>query len=361
MIPEDYHSALNLHDTQVGIKTVKDFFQGMLAERLNLLRVSAPLFVDPASGLNDNLNGVERPVSFDILEQDGRMGEVVQSLAKWKRYALKKYGFQVGEGLYTDMSAIRRDEVTDNIHSIYVDQWDWEKVIRKEDRNLETLKDVVRDVYRVLRKTEKYMSIRYDYIEEILPHDIYFITTSDLEARFPDKTPKEREYIITRAKGAVCLMQIGDKLRSGIPHDGRAPDYDDWSLNADILVYFPVLDIALELSSMGIRVDAESLADQLKKAGCEERASLPFQKAILNNELPFTIGGGIGQSRLCMFFLRKAHIGEVQSSLWPVERRRGTLKEAGIQSSVRSCRSKIYGNLWLWSDSDPCPETSLSD
>ena len=330
MIPEDYHSALNLHDTQVGIKTVKDFFQGMLAERLNLLRVSAPLFVDPASGLNDNLNGVERPVSFDILEQDGRMGEVVQSLAKWKRYALKKYGFQVGEGLYTDMSAIRRDEVTDNIHSIYVDQWDWEKIIRKEDRNLETLKTVVRDVYRALRMTERYMSIRYDYIEETLPREIYFITTSELEARFPDKTPKEREYIITRAKGAVCIMQIGDKLHSGLPHDGRAPDYDDWQLNADILVYYPVLDIALELSSMGIRVDAKSLAEQLKKAGCEERAELPFQKAILNDELPFTIGGGIGQSRLCMFFLRKAHIGEVQSSLWPEETEK-VLQEAGIR------------------------------
>ena len=330
MIPEDYHSALNLHDTQVGIKTVKDFFQGMLAERLNLLRVSAPLFVDPASGLNDNLNGVERPVSFDILEQDGRMGEVVQSLAKWKRYALKKYGFQVGEGLYTDMSAIRRDEVTDNIHSIYVDQWDWEKIIRKEDRNLETLKTVVRDVYRALRMTERYMSIRYDYIEETLPREIYFITTSELEARFPDKTPKEREYIITRAKGAVCIMQIGDKLHSGLPHDGRAPDYDDWQLNADILVYYPVLDIALELSSMGIRVDAASLASQLKKAGCEDRASLPFQKAILNNELPFTIGGGIGQSRICMFFLRKAHIGEVQSSLWPEETEK-VLQEAGIR------------------------------
>jgi aspartate--ammonia ligase len=330
MIPDDYHSALNLHDTQVGIKTVKDFFQGMLAERLNLLRVSAPLFVDPASGLNDNLNGVERPVSFDILEQNGRMGEVVQSLAKWKRYALKKYGFQVGEGLYTDMSAIRRDEVTDNIHSIYVDQWDWEKIIRKEDRNLETLKTVVRDVYRALRMTERYMSIRYDYIEETLPREIYFITTSELEARFPDKTPKEREYIITRAKGAVCIMQIGDKLHSGLPHDGRAPDYDDWQLNADILVYYPVLDIALELSSMGIRVDAKSLAEQLKKAGCEERAELPFQKAILNDELPYTIGGGIGQSRICMFFLRKAHIGEVQSSLWPEETEK-ILQEAGIR------------------------------
>ena len=330
MIPEDYHSALNLHDTQVGIKTVKDFFKGMLAERLNLLRVSAPLFVDPSSGLNDNLNGVERPVNFDILEQNGRMGEVVQSLAKWKRYALKKYGFQVGEGLYTDMSAIRRDEITDNIHSIYVDQWDWEKIIRKEDRNLETLKAVVRDVYRALRMTERYMSIRYDYIEETLPREIYFITTSELEARFPDKTPKEREYIISRAKGAVCIMQIGDKLRSGAPHDGRAPDYDDWQLNADILVYYPVLDIALELSSMGIRVDAKSLAEQLKKAGCEERAELPFQKAILNDELPYTIGGGIGQSRICMFFLRKAHIGEVQSSLWPEETEKA-LQEAGIR------------------------------
>ena len=316
MIPEDYHSALNLHDTQVGIKTVKDFFQGMLAERLNLLRVSAPLFVDPASGLNDNLNGVERPVSFDILEQDGRMGEVVQSLAKWKRYALKKYGFQIGEGLYTDMSAIRRDEVTDNIHSIYVDQWDWEKVIRKEDRNLETLKDVVRDVYRALRMTERYMSIRYDYIEETLPRDIYFITSSDLEARFPDKTPKEREYIITRAKGAVCLMQIGDKLRSGVPHDGRAPDYDDWALNCDILFWNSVLDNALEISSMGIRVDPESLDRQLTLAGCDERRELPLHKMLLNGELPLTIGGGIGQSRVSMLLLGKAHIGEVQASIW---------------------------------------------
>ncbi len=318
-IPKGYESALNLHETQVAIKVVKDFFQNLLAERLNLLRVSAPLFVDPKSGLNDNLNGVERPVAFDIKEQNGREAEVVQSLAKWKRYALKKYGFGVGEGLYTDMSAIRRDEITDNIHSIYVDQWDWEKVIRKEDRNMETLQDVVRSVYRVLRKTEKYMSIRYDYIEEILPHDIFFITTKELEEMFPDNTPKEREYYITQAKGAVCLMQIGDQLENGKPHDGRAPDYDDWALNADILVYYPPLDIALELSSMGIRVDEKSLAQQLKKAGCEDRAQLPFQKAVLNGELPYTIGGGIGQSRICMFFLRKAHIGEVQCSVWPNE------------------------------------------
>lgn len=316
-IPKNYQSALSLHETQVAIKTVKDCFQDLLAERLNLLRVSAPLFVDPESGLNDNLNGVERPVSFDIADQPRRTAEVVQSLAKWKRYALKKYGFHRGEGLYTDMSAIRRDEITDNIHSIYVDQWDWEKVIDQNERTMETLQSTVRDVYRVLRKTEKYMSICYDYIEEILPPDIFFVTTSELEEMFPDNTPKEREYFIAKAKGAVCIEQIGDDLTNGKPHDGRAPDYDDWKLNADILVYYPVLDIALELSSMGIRVDAASLKYQLEKAGCMDRAELPFQKAILNGELPFSIGGGIGQSRICMFFLRKAHIGEVQCSLWP--------------------------------------------
>ena len=318
-IPKKYDSAFSLHATQVGIKTVKDFFQRLLAERLNLLRVSAPLFVDPASGMNDNLNGIERPVSFGIKEQNEYEAQVVQSLAKWKRYALKKYGFCEGEGLYTDMSAIRRDEITDNIHSIYVDQWDWEKIISRQDRNLDTLKDVVRTVYKVLRKTEKYMSIQYDYIEEILPHDIFFITTQELENMFPDYSPKEREYYIAKAKGAVCIMQIGDVLESGERHDGRAPDYDDWSLNADIVVYYPVLDIALELSSMGIRVDKDALLSQLEKAGCPERASLPFQKAVIEEQLPFTIGGGIGQSRICMFFLRKAHIGEVQSSLWPPE------------------------------------------
>lgn len=330
IIPNGYHSQLNLHDTQIAIKTVKDFFQNLLAQRLNLLRVSAPLFVEPASGLNDNLNGVERPVVFGIREQNDAEAEIVHSLAKWKRYALKKYGFSDGEGLYTDMNAIRRDEITDNIHSIFVDQWDWEKIIGKEDRSLETLKATVRQVYSVLRKTEKYMSIQYDYIQEILPKEIFFITTQELEDMFPDNTPKEREYYIAKAKGAVCIMKIGDLLESGQRHDGRAPDYDDWNLNADIVVYYPVLDIALELSSMGIRVDEDSLAEQLKKAGCEERANLPFQKAILNKELPYTIGGGIGQSRICMFFLRKAHIGEVQSSLWP----EATMKECeakGIQ------------------------------
>ena len=329
-IPKNYKSELNLYDTQVAIKTVKDFFQGLLAERLHLLRVSAPLFVDPESGLNDNLNGIERPVTFDIKYQDGREAEIVQSLAKWKRYALKKYGFSAGEGLYTDMSAIRRDEESDNIHSIYVDQWDWEKVITKETRNLETLKETVRTEYKVLRKTEKFMAIHYDYIEEILPHDIFFITTAELEEMFPDYTPKEREYYITKAKGAVCIMQIGDVLENGEPHDGRAPDYDDWSMNADIVVYYPVLDIALELSSMGIRVDKNSLLSQLDKAGCPERAKLPFHQAVINGELPLTIGGGIGQSRICMFFLRKAHIGEVQCSLWPDEVMREAEKK-GLQ------------------------------
>ena len=330
IIPKDYHSELNLHDTQIAIKTVKDFFQNLLSQRLNLSRVSAPLFVDPDSGLNDNLNGVERPVTFDIKEQNGREAEVVQSLAKWKRYALKKYGFSYGEGLYTDMNAIRRDEITDNIHSIFVDQWDWEKIIKKDERTIATLMDTVKVVYKCLRKTEKYMAIQYDYIEEILPHDIFFVTTQELADMFPDNTPKEREYYIAKAKGAVYIMKIGDVLENGERHDGRAPDYDDWSLNADIVVYYPVLDIALELSSMGIRVDKKALLSQLKKAGCEERKDLPFQKAIINEELPYTIGGGIGQSRICMFFLRKAHIGEVQSSLWP-EDMIAQCEENGVQ------------------------------
>lgn len=330
IIPKDYHSELNLHDTQIAIKTVKDFFQNLLSQRLNLSRVSAPLFVDPDSGLNDNLNGVERPVTFDIKEQNGREAEVVQSLAKWKRYALKKYGFSYGEGLYTDMNAIRRDEITDNIHSIFVDQWDWEKIIKKDERTIATLMDTVKIVYKCLRKTEKYMAIQYDYIEEILPHDIFFVTTQELADMFPDNTPKEREYYIAKAKGAVCIMQIGDVLENGERHDGRAPDYDDWSLNTDIVVYYPVLDIALELSSMGIRVDKKALLSQLKKAGCEDRKDLPFQKAIINEELPYTIGGGIGQSRICMFFLRKAHIGEVQSSLWP-EDMIAQCEENGVQ------------------------------
>ena len=319
IIPQGYVSALNLHDTQVAIKTVKDFFQQELTKRLNLLRVTAPLFVNPETGMNDNLNGVERPVSFELKDMDHTPAEIVHSLAKWKRYALKKYGFGPGEGIYTDMNAIRRDEETDNIHSIYVDQWDWEKVITREERNEETLRKVVKTIYKTLKHTEKYMSIQYDYIQEILPEDIYFITSQELEDLYPDLSPKEREYRIVREKGAIFLMQIGDLLKSGVPHDGRSPDYDDWTLNGDIIVYYPVLDIALELSSMGIRVDAESLKSQLKKSHCEARARLPFQKSILDGTLPLTIGGGIGQSRLCMFFLRKAHIGEVQCSIWPKE------------------------------------------
>ena len=327
--PTGYRSDLSLHDTQVAIKTVKDFFQKTLSEKLNLLRVSAPVFVDPASGLNDNLNGVERPVSFDIKGME-ITGEIVHSLAKWKRYALKEYGFAQGEGLYTDMIAIRRDEDLDNIHSVYVDQWDWEKIISKEERTEETLKTVVRSIYSALRKTEKFMAVQYDYIEEFLPREISFITAQELLDLYPDCTPKEREYRIVKEKGAVFLMQVGKTLSNGERHDGRAPDYDDWELNGDILIYYPVLDIALELSSMGIRVDETSLRTQLESAGCQERASLPFQKAILEKKLPYTIGGGIGQSRICMFFLRKAHIGEVHVSLWP-EQMRQEAREHGIQ------------------------------
>lgn len=317
LVPDNYKSVLNLYDTQIGIKTVKDFFQNSLAKNLNLLRVTAPLFVKPESGLNDNLNGFERPVSFGIKEHNDEEAEIVHSLAKWKRYALKKYGFSKGQGLYTDMNAIRRDEDTDNIHSIYVDQWDWEKIIDKEERTLDTLKQTVKSIYKSLKNTEKYMSIQYEYIEEILPKDIFFITSQELFDMYPDKTPKEREYLICKEKGAVFIMQIGLNLSNGERHDGRAPDYDDWSLNGDILVYYPILDIALELSSMGIRVDEASLLSQLDQLNCNDRKDMPFQKAILNKELPYTIGGGIGQSRICMFFLRKAHIGEVQSSLWP--------------------------------------------
>ena len=328
-IPENYHSDLSLYDTQIAIKTVKDFFQQTLSERLYLLRVSAPLFVTPESGLNDNLNGVERPVTFGVKEQNDRPVEIVHSLAKWKRYALKQYGFDILEGLYTDMNATRRDEITDNIHSIYVDQWDWEKIILKKDRNITFLKDTVREIYKVLKKTEKYMAIRYDYIEEILPKEIFFITTQELLDLYPNLSPKEREDRIAREKGAVFLMEIGDKLTNGEPHDGRAPDYDDWHLNGDIIVWYPVLNRSLELSSMGIRVDEEALQRQLTLAGCEERSELPFQKAILEKQLPYTIGGGIGQSRICMFFLRKAHIGEVQSSIWPDQ-----IRETALQNQI---------------------------
>ena len=317
-VPEGYHSLLDVRQTVVAIKKVKDFFERDLAIQLNLTRVSAPLFVDRGSGMNDTLNGVERPVGFDIKGMDYEM-EIVQSLAKWKRFALKDYGFRRGEGLYTDMNAIRRDEDTDNIHSVYVDQWDWERIIDRDERTLETLKSMVRRVYRSLRHTERYIAEDYAFSDIILPEEITFITTQELEDLYPDCTPKEREYRITKAKGAVFLMQIGGKLNSGVPHDGRAPDYDDWSLNGDILVYYPVLDIAMELSSMGIRVDEETLVKQLDERGCPERKELAFHRALLAGELPYTVGGGIGQSRMCMFFLRKAHIGEVQASTWSKE------------------------------------------
>lgn len=319
--PAGYKPVLDLRETQVAIKEIKDFFQRELAKQLNLTRVSAPLFVLPESGLNDNLNGVERPVSFGILEQKDRKAEIVHSLAKWKRQALKEYGFQEGEGLYTDMSAIRRDEDTDNIHSIYVDQWDWEKIISKKDRTRETLESIVRSVYKALKVTEDYMAYEYEYIGRYLPENITFVTTQELEDMYPDCTPKEREYKIAKLHGAVFIEQIGDKMKSGEKHDGRAPDYDDWKLNGDILFWFDTLNCALEISSMGIRVDEASLKEQLKKAGCEDRMNLPYHRMLLNGELPYTIGGGIGQSRLCMLLLDRAHIGEVQASIWPADMR----------------------------------------
>ncbi len=313
-IPEDYSSLLTLRETEVAIKKVKDFFERQLAVELNLTRVSAPIFVRSDSGLNDNLNGHERPVSFDI--QSGEELEIVHSLAKWKRMALRAYKFNLHEGLYTDMNAIRRDEELDNIHSMFVDQWDWERIIDKSERNEYTLKKTVKSIYRALRHTEIYIAREYPFIEKLLPEEIEFVTTQELEDMYPDLSPKDREYAVCKDKGAVFLMQIGGALLSGEKHDGRAPDYDDWTLNGDILVYYPVLDIALELSSMGIRVDEEAMIRQLKISNCEGRASLPFHRALLSGELPYTIGGGIGQSRMCMFFLRKAHIGEVQSSFW---------------------------------------------
>lgn len=318
-IPKGYKSPMGIKETEVAIKEVKDFFERALANELKLTRVSAPLFVKPQTGLNDNLNGVERPVSFEVRDLSNEEVEIVHSLAKWKRQALKRYGFAKGEGLYTDMTAIRRDEDTDNLHSIYVDQWDWECIIDKKDRNKETLHSAVKAVYESLKLTEDYLSNKYTYLPTVLPAEIFFITSQELEDMYPDHTPKEREYEIVKLKGAVFVEQIGGQLKSGEKHDGRAPDYDDWKLNGDIIVYHPVLDCAFELSSMGIRVDEETLLSQLKEAGCEDRAELAFQKALLNGELPYTVGGGIGQSRICMYFLHKAHIGEVQSSVWKQE------------------------------------------
>lgn len=317
IIPDEYYSKLSVKETEAAIKLIKDFFERELAKALNLARVSSPLFVRPETGLNDNLNGVERPVSFDVKGIDGKVVEVVHSLAKWKRLALKRYGFDIGEGLYTDMNAIRRDEELGNLHSVYVDQWDWELIIRKEDRTADTLKNVVKKIFKAFKNTEDYICGIYPKLEKLLPDEISFITTQELEDMYPELSPREREDRIAKEKKAVFIMQIGGELKSGIKHDGRAPDYDDWTLNGDIIFWYPVLERAFEVSSMGIRVDEEALEKQLELAKCEERRNLEFHRNLLEGRLPYTIGGGIGQSRTCMFLLNKAHIGEVQSSVWP--------------------------------------------
>lgn len=317
-IPEHYAPVLDAYDTQRAIAYIKATFQDEFSSALNLKRVSAPLFVTENSGLNDNLNGYERPVSFDI-PAVGAEAQVVHSLAKWKRLALKRYHFTVGNGLYTDMNAIRRDEALDNVHSIYVDQWDWEKIITRENRNLDFLKLIVRAIVRAICNTNDRLHVRYPQLRTKLTPEVSFITSQELEDMYPDKVPSEREKVYVREHKTACIMQIGGVLRSGKPHDGRAPDYDDWGLNCDIFFWDEVLDRALEISSMGIRVDAESLARQLELSGCENRRELPFHKMLLAGELPLTIGGGIGQSRLSMLLLGCAHIGEVQSSVWDAE------------------------------------------
>lgn len=322
ILPENYDPKMTIRETQEAIKYIRDTFQREFGREMNLSRISAPLFVEKSSGLNDNLNGVERPVSFDVPWNPGETIEVVQSLAKWKRMALKRYGFAPGEGLYTNMNAIRRDEVLDNLHSCYVDQWDWERVITKEQRTPETLRATVLDIFRIIKHMEHEVWYKYPHAVYPLPDEIHFVDTEDLLAEYPDKTAKERENLAAKKYGCIFLTRIGDKLANGEPHDGRAPDYDDWQLNGDIIFWYEPLNCALEISSMGIRVDEDSLAEQLKKAGCEERANLPYHKMLLNRELPYTIGGGIGQSRLCMLLLGRAHVGEVQASIWPEEMRR---------------------------------------
>ena len=327
-IPQDYHTPLSVYEMQRAIEFIKSNFQVNLSNALNLRRVSAPLFVDEKSGLNDNLNGVERPVSFDIPDV-GTNAQVVHSLAKWKRLALKRYDFKVGKGLFTDMNAIRRDEEVDNLHSVYVDQWDWEKVISAEDRNVAYLKRTVRDIVSAVSETSSALNVAFPSLHTKLPSEVFFITTQELEDLYPDLTPKQREDEICKKKGVVFLMQIGKILKSGIKHDGRAPDYDDWELNGDILYWNEVLGHAFEISSMGIRVDPKSLDSQLTIADCDDRRALPFHKMLLNGELPLTMGGGIGQSRLCMLLIGTAHIGEVQVSLWD-EATRKTCEDAGV-------------------------------
>ncbi len=314
----EYKPILGVLETQYAIRSLRHRFEEALCDELNLTRASAPLFVLTGSGLNDNLNGVERPVNFDIL-QSGDMAEVVHSLAKWKRTALAKYGFPLHKGLYTDMNAIRRDEQCDNIHSLYVDQWDWEKVISPADRTEEYLKDTVRRIYAAITLAADSIERKYPKLQNYLPREIKFITTEELLARYPDKSAKERENAVAKEYGAVFLMKIGGRLSNGEKHDGRAPDYDDWELNGDLLVYNRVIDSAFELSSMGIRVNKDSMLSQLESENALDRLQLPFHKALINGELPESIGGGIGQSRLCMLILQKAHIGEVQASVWPQE------------------------------------------
>ncbi|SHH80870.1 aspartate-ammonia ligase [Clostridium collagenovorans DSM 3089] len=315
-VPTGYKSDLDIKETEIAIKKLKDFFERALAENLNLTRVSAPLFVKNESGINDNLNGTERPVAFDMKAIKGSNIEIVHSLAKWKRLALYRYSFNLGEGLYTDMNAIRRDEDLDNLHSIYVDQWDWEKVIEKSMRNKATLREIVQSIYKVFKDTEEYICSHYGTLTRKLPEEIFFITTQELEDKYPGLTAKERENAICKEKKAVFLMEIGGVLTSGEKHDGRAPDYDDWTLNGDILFWNPLLEIAFEVSSMGIRVDEESLEKQLTISNSHEKKNLEFHRLLLEGKLPYTIGGGIGQSRICMYFLDKAHIGEVQASIW---------------------------------------------
>ncbi|TYS18572.1 aspartate--ammonia ligase [Rossellomorea vietnamensis] len=315
-IPAGYRSKLDLLYTELAINEVKNHFESKLAKSLNLIKVTAPLLLKKNTGLNDNLNGVERTVSFDAFDLQNENVEIVQSLAKWKRAALSRYGLLIGQGIYTQMNAIRRDEELDNLHSIYVDQWDWEKVISKEERNLLTLKKEVKNIYEAIKATEKYMGELHSSLIPILPEDIHFISTQDLENRYPHHSPKEREDLIAKQFGAVFIMQIGGLLQSGEKHDGRSPDYDDWTLNGDIVLWNPVLDTAFEVSSMGIRVDEQALLYQLWQAGNNERKSLPYHQSVLNGKYPYTMGGGIGQSRLCMFLLKKVHIGEVQASVW---------------------------------------------
>ena len=328
-IPQNYKPTLDAYDTQRAIAYIKQSFQDEFSGALNLKRVSAPLFVTENSGLNDNLNGFERPVSFDV-PAVGAEAQVVHSLAKWKRLALKRYGFTIGHGLYTDMNAIRRDEELDNIHSIYVDQWDWEKIITAQNRNLDFLKLIVRAIVKAICNTNDRLHVRFPQLQTQLDPEVSFITTQELEDLYPDlKTGSEREKAYVKEHHTACIMQIGGKLRSGNRHDGRAPDYDDWQLNCDIFFWDEVLQRALEISSMGIRVDAESLDRQLSISGCNDRRELPFHKMLLNNELPLTIGGGIGQSRLAMLMLGCAHIGEVQSSIWDADTI-AKCEEAGI-------------------------------